>query len=428
MFRLPARTLAAAWIGLIPIGSASPLHAQAAPSGREVSLAALEAYARTHAPELRVMRARQRLGAGARAAASVLLSENPELDLAAGPRWGAGSDRLDYDFSAGLSQPVEIAGGRGARQRAAARFDERLAAESELSAFALRVELAYAYRTAQLARAQLGAARSSLAFTTDTRGVVERRLAAGEATIIELRVAEGDLARAARDVNLAQHSLVAASFELCALSGWPATDLPLVAARLPDPRPLPNVDSLLDAATKRHPELRVRQAALAQAHAETDLAARIGWPVPEIGAQLTREGGQDAASGWTVLGTLRVPLPLLQRNQAERERTRAEQAIAEAELEASTRTLVVRIRRASSELSAAAERLTLLAATSAAFEDSLALLRRGLEAGELALLEVSVARERFLAAEVASLAARADYEKAWLELERATGQQFGDKP
>jgi cobalt-zinc-cadmium efflux system outer membrane protein len=423
-FRLRACGLAAAWIGLIPIGAASPLHAQAAHGGREVGLAEIEAYARTHAPDLRVMQARQRLGAGARAAASALFSENPALDLTAGPRWGGG-DRLDYDFSAQVSQPVEIAGGRGARQRAAARFDERLTAEAELSAFELRIELALAYRMAQLARARLKAAESSLKFLADARRIAESRLAAGEATIIELRVAEGDLARAGRDVSLAQQSLVLATYQLCGLSGWSSTDLPLVAAKLPALRPLPDIDRLLAVAANRHPELRARRAALAQADAETDLAARSGWPMPEIGAELSRESVLDETSQWVLLGTVRMPLPLWQRNQAERERTRAEKGIAEAELDRSAHMLRMRIRRRSSELRAAAERLELLAASGAAFEDSLGLLRRGLEAGELAMLDVSVARERFLAAEIASLGARADYEQAWLELERATGEPLG---
>jgi cobalt-zinc-cadmium efflux system outer membrane protein len=373
-----------------------------------------------------VARTRVRLGTGARAAASVPLAENPDLELTAGPRWSG--KRSDYDFSASLSQPIEIAGERGARQRAAARFEERLGAEADLTDFGLQIELAAAYRTAQLARAQERTAQRSLDFTRETRSIVERRVNAGESTIIELRVADGDLARAERDLNLARQSLRSATLELCALSGWPVVNPPLVAAELPALRQTPNVARLLELASLRHPELRVRKAALAQARAETDLAAKEGWPAPALGAELSREGGVDGAAEWIVLGTLRLPLPLWQRNQAERERTRAAQAVAEAELEASSHALVVQIRRAASELDAAAERVKLSAASTAASEDSLSLLRRGLEAGELGLLDVTVARERFLAAEVAALAARADYEQAWLELERAVGEVVGGEP
>jgi cobalt-zinc-cadmium efflux system outer membrane protein len=397
-----------------------------APS-REITLAELEAFARGHSPRLRVARSRERLGVGARAAASALFSNNPELELAVGPRWIGGADRVSYDFSAGLSQPVDLAGGRGARQRAAQRFDERLGAETELTDFELRIELASAYRSAQLARAQRESAQKSLEFVSEALRIVERRLTAGDSTLIERRVAEGDLARTRRDLSLAEQALREASLRLCELSGWPSSAPPLVAAALPELRHVPPIEALLETAARRHPELRVRNAVLAQARAEVDLAERGGWPAPAFGAQLSREGGREGESDWIVLGTLRVSLPLWQRNRAEREQSAAERAIAQAELNATAESLVVRIRRAAGELAAAAERLQLMAASSEAFADSLGLLRRGLEAGELALLDVSVARERFLAAEVAALSARADYEQAWLELERATGEPLGNE-
>ena len=64
----------------------------------------------------------------------------------------------------------------------------------------------------------------------------------------------------------------------------------------------------------------------------------------------------------------------------------------------------------------------------ASFDESLGLLQRGLEAGELPLLEVSFARQRLLDAQLAALDARADYERAWIELERAVGARLGGEP
>lgn len=412
---------------LLLASSGSRATAQEPPdTRREVSLADLHKYAVEHAPQLRVAREREQLGSGARAAASALFGENPSLEFAAGPRWGGG-DSASYDFAAGISQPLELAGNRGARQRAAQRLDERLDAETALSQFELQIELTSLYRTAQLARAQLQIATNFVEFTNEMRDIVKRRLDAGEATLIELRVAEGDLARAQRDASLARQGLDAAGLRLCELSGWPATSPPLAAAALPSLRRAPAVDHVLDLAVRNHPELRVRRAALTHASAELDVADREGWPSPALGAELSREAGGSARGQWIVLGTLRLPLPLWQRNQAEREQRSANRAVAQAEFDTEAEILAVRIRRAAGDLAAAAERLQLLAASGAAFEDSLTLLRRGLEAGELALLDVSIARERFFTAQVAALSARADYEQAWLELERAAGQPLGDE-
>jgi outer membrane protein TolC len=102
--------------------------------------------------------------------------------------------------------------------------------------------------------------------------------------------------------------------------------------------------------------------------------------------------------------------------------------VAQAEADAFLQRAALRIGSALIELDGAAERLQLLAASGASFADSLSLLRRGLEAGELGLLEISIARQRLLDSQLAALDARADYERAWIELQRAVGHSLGGEP
>ncbi|HKU44009.1 MAG TPA: TolC family protein [Polyangiales bacterium] len=393
---------------------------------REVSFAELWAYARAHAPPLRVAEARTRLADGQRAAASAWFPENPELELSVGPRFRAGEEGVD--FSAALRQPLELNGGRGSRLRAAARASERLGVARELREVEIELALEAAYRNAQLARARLALSTRVAEFSAELRSRVERRLSAGDATLIELRVAEGEAARAASDALVQQNALQTASLALCELSGWPSTDPPLPAAELPALRTAPNLVELSKLAEQRHPELRLHRAELEQARAEAEVAERAVFPRPALGAELSRETGPEGPPAWIVLGTLRVSLPVWQRLEAERGEKNAEQRIALAELEAFRNTTRVRIASALAELSGAAQRLQLLAASGASFDESLGLLQRGLEAGELPLLEVSFARQRLLDAQLAALDARADYERAWIELERAVGARLGGEP
>jgi outer membrane protein TolC len=87
--------------------------------------------------------------------------------------------------------------------------------------------------------------------------------------------------------------------------------------------------------------------------------------------------------------------------------------------------LRARVAEAHARLGNAAERMAVFEqAVAAPLEDSLGLLRRGLEAGELPLLDVLSARERLLAARKAELDAHADYYRAWSELEDAAGVEL----
>jgi cobalt-zinc-cadmium efflux system outer membrane protein len=125
---------------------------------------------------------------------------------------------------------------------------------------------------------------------------------------------------------------------------------------------------------------------------------------------------------YIVLGTIGVTLPLWQRNQGERARTRVDEGVARTEQSAVAVVLRARIARAHSELEAAAERVRIFASTVApSLEESLTLLRRGFDAGEIPLINVAVARERFLQTQRDALGAYFDYYQALADLEAAAG-------
>ena len=145
---LHMQTLPVALVALI--AAAPPAYAQ--PSEREVSLEELLAYAAQHGPAIAVARAALAQGDAARAGAEPALRDNPTVEFGIGPRFAKGAGGPTVDVTAALSQPIEIAGQRGARLRAARALGAKLEAEAGVADVELRRSVALAYAEASAAR------------------------------------------------------------------------------------------------------------------------------------------------------------------------------------------------------------------------------------------------------------------------------------
>jgi len=379
-------------------------HAQDAPDERIVSLEALLAHAERRAPALVVAERRRRYGDAAAAGADVALQHNPTLEFGIGPRF-SGANESDFDFTVALGQPVEVAGEPAARRRAAALVGARLDAESAAVRAEVRRDVVQAYHAATIARAATAIAARLVTFSEALLTLVRRRLAAGDASAIDVRVAEIEAAQARQEVLIAEHALRCARLTLAELSGWSIETPPNVAASLSSVRPAPSLGAAMAAAADNHPALRARQAATAEAHARVEVAAREGWPAPVFGVQVAREGSAGSPANYIVLGTLGLALPLWQRNQGERARALVDEDVSRAEESVAARAVRLRIARAHAELSSAAERIALFESASVpALEDGLVLLERGFAQGEVPLFAVTSARARFVEAQRAALA------------------------
>ncbi len=389
---------------------------------RAVSLDELLAFAMSHAPAIRIAEERRAQGAAARDAASMIFQENPRLELSVGPRFERGRAG-DYDYVVSLSQPVEIGGQRSGRREAASRLDERLAAEVGATRWEIRQGVVIAYADAVSARRQIELedrfSRLAEAITAASR----RRVEAGVATVIELRLAENEGALGRQRHLAAEQALRSARSRLAEVAGWPMESPPVVHAGL-DVWLVPELEGILGASSRRHPTLLALRAAVAEAAARRQLADREGWPTPAFGAELVREGSVERGipSDLILLGTIGVDMPFWQRNQLERARSRVDEAVAREEEAAAARALVGRIIRAHGELVSADRRLALfIDEIEPTLESNLELLRRGFEAGELSQGVVASASRRLLEAQRDGLEAFAEYFRALAELEGAAG-------
>lgn len=400
------------------------VRAESGPEG-EVSLTRLLAFAERRAPELQLVRSRRAYADAARRGAEPWLRDNPSLEVALGPRFAAGATALDLQVS--LTQSVEIAGEPAFRRRVAARLGERIEAELSAARAAVRREVSLAFYAAVLARERLALAQRLVQFADGTQATTRRRLDAGDATAIDALIAQTDAAQARQAELAAEQELRAARITLADVTGWPLDAPPQVPAEIVAARPPARLDRLLRLSQQRHPELRARRAASAEAHARVELADREAWPAPTLGAHFAHEGSASGPSTDIVLGSLEVPLPLWDREQGERAQRRAEEGVARAEESVASRALRARIARAHSELTMAFGQLELFrTSVSTSLGEGLGLLERGFQAGELSLSSVVAARERLLQGEQGALRAYADYFSALIELESAVGTELSE--
>lgn len=352
----------------------------------------------------------------------MLLPSNPKLSVALGPR--IENHPTGVDVEASLMQQLEIAGERSARRGAAERLRERTEAELALVRWQLQCDIRDTFRRALVEHQRVALAQRVLEFQQDVLGMVERQIAAGEIGPLSLRLAQAEVAQARQVLVASQQGLTSLRLQLSQLTGWPSQTPPLPRGELSPPRVPPSPRTLLELARVHLPKLRALSAHVREAEARVTLADREAWPKPSIGVTYQRESNRAMEGIYNiVLGAISVPIPVFQRNQAARADAQAELEIARAHQLAAGELLAGQIAQAHSELSAAAQRCQAYGGEILPhFEENLRLLARSFELGEIDLLALATARERFLQIQADALGAQHDYWVALSALERRLGQ------
>ena len=346
---------------------------------------------------------------------------NPELGVAAGPRFGAGSTLLDLEVS--IAQTIELGGKRGARRAAAdARVD---AAEADLAGgtYEARVEVWGACQGGVVARARLEAMREAEALATQLVAVTRDRQTLGAGTQLQINLAALEVGRARLDRVDAENVYEASLAELATTIGAapeervePAGEL----AALP-PTSLDEA-ALVGRALAERPDLAAARAQVVAARADVRVAESLG--TPDLTASLSYGYEQDVDTDFhTVLAGLSISLPVRNRNQGARLVTRARSRRAELELnrrvveaERDVRTAVRAYVRARDAVQGFDREV------SGALHDNLELARESFAAGKLDYFELTVVRRELVANRLAYLDAVNEAIDAWTAVQRAAGK------
>jgi cobalt-zinc-cadmium efflux system outer membrane protein len=385
-----------------------------------VTLETLLRYAARNAPRLLEARARLVAGRAEVDGARAPALHAPQLDMAAGARRSSSGTSLE--LSASVRQPFEVSGARGARIAAAHLGLD--AARAELAGVQWDVHRVVhaAFHDAMVAREAGVVATRVAEFHGRVVEFARRRLAAGESSTLEVRIAEGEAAQAAQEAAAAAGRYLEARIALALECGWPPDNPPEPSGEPEPPRDPPPLAQLVRIALADQPALQRAAIEIEHARAHVDVADRESWPPVSVGFEYGRDDGTDVYQGLLGLG-----LPLFAKNQVDRARARAEVAMAVAQHDALRGVIPSQITRAHVAVTTAVRRVRAYGTEILPrFEESLTLLTRALELGEIDIVELSVASGRFLAVQREALSATADYHRALADLEAAVGSELED--
>jgi cobalt-zinc-cadmium efflux system outer membrane protein len=391
----------------------------AAAPARALTLAEAEALLVSNNRELAAARRAvesaeaQQLIAGARPNATFSVNSS---SISSNPGIGGGSlDQRRIDTVFRIDQPFERGEKRELRLDAASGL-QRAAANDSLDV--LRQQLAAvrnAYYDLKLAQERVAVLGDAAKLFANTLAAAQARVKAGDLAPAEIGKVQVDYERAQNDARAAQAEMVRARLGLSYVIGLERAAAELQATD-PWPAPQPAAPQAVEEAIERlaeiRPDVRSAQARAEAAEKLRDLAKAQRTRDITIGAQYERFPGSLPANSFGV----GIAFPLFTGNdfsgdiqKAEVDRYAALDALSRARAVAS-----IEIRRAASELNAAAERVeryegSLLGAAGRSAQAAEFAFQRG----ATSVLEVLDARRTLRAVQVESLAARADYARAF---------------
>ena len=384
-----------------------------------VTLSQLLVYAAAHGPALRVARQQALIGDAEVEGAERLVPYNPSLAVRAGGRTAGGVTR--FEFGTSVQQRFEIGGERGTRIEAAQRSRQARQAKLSVTRWQVHAQVHALYYQWLVREQQLVAADQIEQFVHTLATIIDKRVEAGAQSPLDTIVVRAELAKARQLVIAAKQAHRMTTLKLAEVVGWPLSVPLKVAGKLGAAPSLPKTDALLAAALQQHPSKQWLALEVRAAQARVTREDRKVWPDPSVGFSYGREAAAGGASHVWV-GTVKIPLPLWERNQLGRARARADVNVARAKQQAFERALGVRIAAAVARVEAAQASVQVYGKDILpALKGNLKKLQRAFELGEIDVLEMAQIQQRILRTQQAALKALDDYYVALAALEALSG-------
>lgn len=372
---------------------------------------------------------------------------NPELhalrrnlDIAAAEVWDASlypnptlvaetEDQRTRDLSTGkrvvgVEIPIVCSGRIGAATEVAQKEREAAGFRYVWERRRILAEVKKAFHQARIAIQWEDLARQTRDIVKGFHELAEKRFRAGDVPEMEVLKAAVDLARAEAELRSAQAQRANAVKELKTVIGDPSLQANRFGGALWTNFEVPSLETLQGHVLLGHPLVEIAERGREKARAELDLAKAEAWPDASIEVQGGREGGESV-----VQGTLAVPIPLFNRNQARIAAAEARLARAEFEVQGAKNAVLAQMAVAYHTFAAAQERVRL-------FRDEIVpKAQRALEqadlgykSGQFNYLDVLDAQRTLAEARLAFLFAVQDLNVMAAELERITGSPLKGGP
>lgn len=393
---------------------AGPVHAETV----ELTLERAIELAVEKSPEASIAREEVELSAAEVVRDRMFLPSNPVVEGWAGRR--NGGDFGD-DWVVGGSQRLSVPGQRGARLSASRNRNDAARARYREALHDLGADVGTAFIDALEATERLALAEESSKLGEELLSAAKSRYDAGASNALDLNLARIERGRAAGARLAAERDRVAAMSSLRARIGLAPDQVIALSGRLADPPQSVNsgmtVASAVETALRNRGEVEAAQREGVAARRDL-LAARLALlPQPTVHGQLSKDDGDDLAR----VG-ISLAVPLFDRNQGERRRANASLRQARAR-EAATRAEIAReVETALSRVQSAKSAVEVFGAdVQGALEENASLLTESYRAGKIDFIQLVVLRQQVVETRLLQLAARAEWRRAHIELDRATG-------
>ena len=406
--------------------SAVLLAAASARSAEPLSLEQIVREVLEQSPSLRAARQELEMARGRLVRARYWNRFNPEIE------GGLATRRFDdggseTQASGGGSLEVEIAGQRGLRIEEAERNLTRVAAEIADAERLTVAEAKEAFYDALYLHRRLAFHERIEELNERLARASEERFRAGESAKLEANLAAIRHARSVKERLDADRAHRNRLRDLERLLGREPIGAIGIVGTLDRPSLSLDPNALVDAARELRPDLAAHTAELERVEAEIALTKRSIVPNPTIGGGYEEEveagGNRDRIFG----GSIRIPLPVFDRNQGELVSLSGERRRASSELAASVLEVEGEVRDAWSRYAAAREAVaTFEKVATTRLEESHRLLETSYREGKVGLLSLIAGQNDLIEAELAYLQAVSDYWSAHVALERSVGRALGE--
>jgi cobalt-zinc-cadmium efflux system outer membrane protein len=374
-------------------------------------------------PALRAKQAQLAAADGAQTDANALFASNPQLSVdqtrRSVPVAGQSQDNR-REWSAGLSQTLEIAGQRGHRREAASAAMSALRAEIEDTRQVSRAAALERFDRVLALQQRVALEREAVKLFDDTAAAIQRRRSAGEDTKLDANIATVEAERARNQLALAEEQLLDARTDLAATLQLPPTRLPEAVGDLATPQRELTLGDLM-ASVDAQPRLRALRDRESSATSRLKLEQAGVYPDVTVGLNIGREGPGDARERLTTV-TVSVPLPLFKRNASGIGQARSELSQVQIEREAALRDTRARVSSLWLKLTSLESRVKRLQGSMLpALADNQQLSVKSQRAGQIGLLELIVVSRQALDARRDLNDALSDYHATRHALEAAAG-------
>lgn len=342
---------------------------------------------------------------------------NPELEGQGAARLSSGS--RSFDWSAGLSQEIEIGSQGSHRATAASSALEAAQKDFVRSQRLVATDVTIAFTNATRARELLNIEDTHLKVASELLRVAKERSLAGSATRLDVNVANSELGHAEQRFYFTRAEYREAQAILAETMGLRPNARPEPTGELSLPaEPVASLDELLEGAAERRADLAAVAFSVRSAQARLQLARAEAYPNLTVRAFVGQEGGAETLVG----GGLSLPIPLFDRNlggireaDAAKEGTVAKATRARLKAEREVVAMHARYQASLASATSLGKRVI------GTLKDNLTLLRQSFEAGKIGLTDVLVIRRRLLESQAAHVETLAAANVAHAQLMLAAG-------